>query len=181
MWREVDFPLCSDDFPRVTDFVRALSACYTNGRVVHRCFRMPVHPIFEWYASRDKFHEMGFFEKVWLCPSVESELPMKIDDLNFYSRGIFEPSSPFVMGGLLAWTLFCGGAYSLNPASAREAKQLSDSAAEELIGDAYDSTLLYKCDSAWSDFFHDVAWDSTWVLIVPKDRLIHVILATDTD
>lgn len=108
-------------------------------------------------------------------------IPQKLDDLNFYRSDLFEWSSPFVLGGFLAWSLFSGGAYERHAAGAVDAKRLGDGAAGEMVCDDYESTPVFMANVAWSDFFMDVAWDSTWVVIDAKRRLVHVILATDTD
>ncbi len=36
-------------------------------------------------------------------------------------------------------------------------------------------------NTAWCDFFFDVAWDRTVVAVLPKQRRVKVLLATDTD
>ena|SRR5947207_455957 len=181
MWDAVDFLPHSDTYPCLAEFASALAAVYTNGRVVRHSFQLPNHPVFDWYASRNRYHEMGFFERFWLRPSVKSAIPQQLRPLNFYGLTVFEWSSPFMLAGSLAWVLASGGPYERHRGGSTDAKRIADAAAEEVLLTDYDSPLLFISHVAWSDFFLDVAWDSAWVLVHQQRRLVHVILATDTD
>jgi hypothetical protein len=86
-----------------------------------------------------------------------------------------------MFAGSLAWVLAKGGAYKRHAQGSMDAKRLADDAADELIATDYDGSLLFSSNAPWSDFFFDVAWDYTWVLIHPSQKRIHVLLATDTD
>lgn len=59
--------------------------------------------------------------------------------------------------------------------------KLSESVAGELIQDRYSDVQVYVNPAAWSDYFYDVIWDSTWLLIDRSRRFIHILCATDTD
>jgi hypothetical protein len=39
--------------------------------------------VFDWSASRNQFHEMGFFGKIWSVPPAEAMMPEHPFDLNF--------------------------------------------------------------------------------------------------
>lgn len=181
MWERLDFAPLPTDYPRVERFAAALSSVYVNGRVVHRAFRLPVDPVFDWYSSRNRFYEMAFFERLWTAQSVQVAIPQQLRPVNFSSNDVFEWSSPLMLSGSLAWALAAGGAYQRHQAGTLDAKRLADAAAEELLVSDYDSALLFISHVAWSDFFFDVAWDSTWVLINTARQTVNVLLGTDTD
>jgi hypothetical protein len=181
MWDEIDFVPNYKKYPNVAEFIEKLAKVYTNGKVLHHSFRLPNHSVFNWYSSRNKFHEMGFFERFWLKPSIQTLIPQRLAPLNFYSKDVFEWSSPFLLGGSLAWTLSSGGAYERHQKGVNDAKRIGDAASDDLIASDYESPLLFVSHKAWSDFFFDVAWDHCWLLIHPPQNLIHTILATDTD
>lgn len=181
MWPEVDFLPHTGTYPHIDKYVSALAAVYDNGDVVHHVFRLPSHPVFDWYASRNQYYEMAFFERFWQSPSVQAAISQELRPLNFYSRKVFEWSSPFMLAGDLACTLASGGAYGKHAEGSADAKRIADAAADEMLNHDYDSTLLFNSHVAWSDFFRDVAWDNTWVLVHKQQGLAHVILATDTD
>ena len=181
MWDAVDFLPHLKAYPRVAELVSALATVYANGKVVHHSFQLPSHPVFDWYASRNRYHEMGFFERFWLSPSVQSAIPQQLRPLNFYALNVFEWSSPFMLAGSLAWALAAGGPYERHRGGSVDAKRIADAASEELLLTDYDSPLFFTSHIAWSDFFFDVAWDHAWILVHQQRRLVHAILATDTD
>ena len=59
--------------------------------------------------------------------------------------------------------------------------QTGEAAARALICDRFDDILVYETRRAWSPFFHDVAWDFSWVVVDKRERLLHLLCATDTD
>ena len=181
MWASAEFAPVSGPFPKVDAFVDQLRPLYSNGKVEHAAFRFPDHPVFEWFSKRNQYHEMGFFECFWRTLGPKSQFQQNVYDLNFYDHAIFSFQSPFQFGGALAWLLSGGGAYDQFQRGGVEAKRIGEEAAFEMLGGDYDSTLVYQSGIAWSDFFWDVAWDYSFVCIDQNQRLIHALLATDTD
>jgi hypothetical protein len=86
-----------------------------------------------------------------------------------------------MLGGTLAWMLSSGGAYHAFKRGGAEAKRIGDQAAQEMLGGSYDGAMVVESSRAWSEFFCDIAWDYTGMVIDSKRRIIHVLLATDTD
>jgi hypothetical protein len=164
------------------EYAAALKRVYTNGSVRIATFLVHEDETFDWYLSRNLLHEMGFFEKFWRVGTVTSFMPEALRDLNFYELDRpFRHSSPFLLGGSLAWALAQGGAYEKHGKGPVHAKQLGDRLAADWISDRYDETLLYESHRAWSEFFMDVAWDHSWIVVDKQKRLVHVLCATDTD
>jgi hypothetical protein len=158
-----------------------LRRVYTNGEVRFQTFRIHPHPIFDWYASRNQLHEMGFFGKIWSVPPIAAMMPEPPLDLNFYSHEVFAGSSPFLLGGVLATVLGLGGAYGRHDPGPPHAKKAGEAAGLALNCDRYDDVLVYESHVAWSPFFRDVAWDFSCVVVDKLQRLLHVLCATDTD
>lgn len=182
MWTNTDFSEVIEISPEIAEYVESLKRTYLNGNVVYKKFVLPNDKTLDWYASRNRFHDMGFFENFWIVDSVQKSLPYKLDkSLNFYSDKTFAWSSPFVLGGNMAWALSSGGAYERHSRGAVDAKKLADLAANEMIHDDYDNILVFESHLPWSSFFMDVAWDGTWVIIDKLKRFVHVLIATDTD
>lgn len=181
MWEIINISERNDVPQSLQRYIDALKEVYLNGDVVYKQFFIPEDSIFDWYASRNCFHKIGFFEKFWKTASVKKQLPYKIADLNFYDETIFKWSSPFMLGGSMAWALSSGGAYKRHATGSVDAKKIADNAASSLINDQYDEILVFESHSAWSDFYMDVAWDRCWVVIDKTKRLVHVLMATDTD
>ena len=181
MWATIDFPLICEPFPFIEKYALELRALYSNGEVRHQAFRIPEHSTFDWYLFRKIVHESGFFEKFWKCKTLREAFPDSLKDFNFYSQQTFEISSPFNLGGSLGWTLACGGAYDGFKREGALAKRLGEEAAFEMLGSNYDDSAVYVSFAPWSEFFHNVAWDYTWIVINRRLSAIHVLVATDTD
>lgn len=181
MWAAVDFVPVEMAMPSLEKFFDEFRPLYSNGRVKYSAFKIPDHPILNWYGSRNQFHECGFFEYFRLCQWPKSFFPDKLLELNLFDPNIFCFCSPFLLGGSLAWALSNGGAYHKFARGGVEAKRLGEDAALELLGGSYDEPMAYQCGIAWSKFFHNVAWDHTYVVIDKRHQLIHALLSTDTD
>ena len=179
MWRELVVTEDPGPRPALAAWAEALRAVYTNGLVRAGSFRVTPHPVFAWYASRQQYRELGFFGRIWSLPSVHERMPEPLLPLNFYSTDVFTESSPFLLGGSLAWALASGGAHARHARGPVDAKRLGDAAAAELVRDRYDEVRVFESGTAWSAFFRGVAWDHTWIVV--DDPLFHVLCATDAD
>lgn len=179
MWRELVVSEDRAPRPAFAAYAAALRTVYTNGEVRSGSFRIEPHPVFDWYASRNQLRELGFFARIWSLPPLRERMPEPLLDLNFYSLDVLGESSPFLLGGSLAWALSSGGAYSRHGRGPVDAKRLADAAAAELVRDRYDEVHVFESGEAWSKFFRDVAWDRTWIVV--DEHLVHVLCATDTD
>ncbi len=181
MWQALDFPLHSGSYPDTLNYVAALRSRYSNGEVLFHSFTIPSHPVFDRYLERNQLHECNFFERFWSAPTPAVHIPYQPASLNYFEKSLFESESPFLLGGGLSQLLFHGGAYSRSAGYGSEARRLGEAVAAELLAGDYEETIVARCQSAWSDFFMDVAWDFTAVVVSKPRRLIHTILATDTD
>lgn len=181
MWAAVGFDRIDSSFPAIGAFLKEMRPLYANGKVEHAAFTLPDHPVFDWFASRNQYHEMGFFEQFWKARGPKEVFPYALRDLNFFDQKYFSFGSPFQLGGGLAWMLSAGGPYHRFEGGGVEAKRLGEEAATEMLAGSYDDALGFQCDIAWSGFFLDVAWDHTFMVIDRKRRTIHALLATDTD
>jgi hypothetical protein len=181
MWTTVGFERIGMPFPAIERFVMEVRPLYANGKVEHAAFTLPEHPVFDWFASRSQYHEMGFFQQFWKAKGPKEVFPHALRDLNFFDQQIFSFASPFQLGGGLAWMLSAGGAYQRFERGGVEAKRLGEEAAAEMLDASYDGPLAFQSGIAWSEFFLDVAWDHTFLVIDRKRRIVHALLATDTD
>ncbi len=183
MWEEIDFPRVTEQpYPNVMAYVQALEQLYVNGSVEFSTFAMPVHPTFDWYCSRHAWHEMGFFQRFWSAPSVKQTFPFELKpDIDWSAADVFVGSEPATLGETLVSALTYGGAYQTHAGGERDAKAKGEAAADELMGASGDQVQVYTCQLPWCDFFWDVLWDWTWVVIDPVARRIHLLCSTDSD
>lgn len=181
MWRSLDFPSHTGSYPRTDEYVAALRERFSNGSVLFHSFSIPVDPVFDWYFERNRLHECNFFERFWRTPTPAAAIPHQPASLNYYEMSLFQWTTAFHLGADLSSLLFSGGAFSRSSGYGQEARRVGEAAAAELLAGDYEETLFFHCHSAWSDFFMDVAWDYTAVIVSKPLRLVHTILATDTD
>ncbi len=183
MWEAIDFPrLTNQPYPDVTTYVRALENIYANGSVEFLTFALPVHRTFDWYSSRNAFHEMGFFQRFWSVPSVRAIFPFELKStIDVLAPDVFVKVETSALGESLAATLIAGGAYGAYERGPLDAQAKGDAAAAELIGAHDEGVWVYASQLPWCDFFWDVIWDVTWVVIDLKMRRIHLLCATDSD
>lgn len=179
MWETLDVrPVTAVCNPR-KEYLEALAGVYLNGKVVHQAFRIGHDAVFQWYWSRNQLKEMFFFDKFMALGQVKRALGVEdiIDELNQK----FEWLSPLLMPGHMAWALDSGGAYERPKMSALQIRNMADAAVDGMIDGKYENSLFFLSNAPWASFFMDVAWDHTWVLTQIEERIVHIILATDTD
>jgi hypothetical protein len=181
MWREVDFPLLAEEAQELNPYLNSLRGTYGNGAVLHKTFSMPEHADLTEFVLLGALHPVYFFERFWRTKSVSAALPYELHDVNFLNTSLFQRVLPVQLPGSLASALVRGGAYGQNVPQARQAVALSSAAAEVLVAGDFDGAMVFISEAAWSEFFHDVAWDYTWLVVQPGRRRIEVLLATDTD
>lgn len=81
----------------------------------------------------------------------------------------------------LARLLCAGGAYVRFAGSDAKAKRIAADAARDLLQDRYEDFRVFHSDAAWTPWFFDVAWDSTWLLVDDANKEVTVFATTDTD
>ncbi len=160
-------------------YVEHLDTIYSNGFAKYGCFWLGESELLDWYCSRGQFKELRFFENIWAQEPVKSYFG--IDKIDGQSNTQFTASSPFVLGGSLAWVLDSGGAYGKPSWSGAESKRLGEAAAIELIASDYKNSVVFNSNYGWCNLFYHVAWDYTLVVLNKKERLLHLLIATDTD
>lgn len=180
-WRDADFPLNTRTYPSLEKFVEALRPRYANGAVLSASFRWPGEPTFDWYLSRNRAEELLFFHKFWHAPTPAAALRELRVPADYAGRPPFQWASSFSLAGELALALYNGGAYHRPAGTGADEMRLAGQVTLELFGGRYSEVLTFVNHGAWTPFFHDVAWDFTWLLLDKRERLVHVLCATDTD
>jgi|JI10StandDraft_1071094.scaffolds.fasta_scaffold332191_2 hypothetical protein len=179
MWGSLSVSIGSQAEGALAKFLATLSDVYDNGTVVHRCFEIGLHPVFQWFWSRDQLREMFFLDKFMALPLVRESLGLKSVDYDLNTK--FKWESPLLMPGHMAWALDEGGAYERPEMTALEIRDLANAAVDQMIDGRYENALFFRSGAAWDAFFKNAAWDCTWILTQIDERRVHVILATDTD
>ncbi|STQ90787.1 hypothetical protein [Iodobacter fluviatilis] len=154
-----------------------LKSTHVNGGCDIFCATFINHPVLHWFVSRNRLDEISFFEK-FLSSRVFGERQIKFE---FDNNLEWEWSSSYILDGDIARTLKSGGAYKAFSGSGKEAKALGQLLCTDIFGERYDDIQIFKTYKPWSDWFYDVAWDQTWMIVDKRNLLIWAILLTDTD
>lgn len=181
LWRSVEVSNVAEVVPAVEEYLAELRRVNTNGGAYCARFHVNGNEDFNWFATRNRWDEIGFFSRFLLHPAFASALPQvavegKADELAEFGWG-----SSLTLDGELARALVLGGAYEKFKGTPREAKALGARVAESLFGDRFLDVEVFRCWKPWSRWFFDVAWDSTMLLIDRRLQLVTVLVSTDTD
>ena len=93
----------------------------------------------------------------------------------------FRPLGSFEFEGALTETLLGGGAYIRGMDSEDDARRISRAFVDALLGNHRRSSTAFAFEGAWTPWFHDVAWDSSYLILDPLARAWWALFMTDTD
>ncbi|MBL8622474.1 MAG: hypothetical protein JNK64_14270 [Myxococcales bacterium] len=160
-------------------FVDALAAAYANGAVVYAEFEVDLDAaVFAMAADPARWADAQLLERLWHLPGVARGIP-RLGARRADVASYFELADLAEVGDFLEQAVRAGGAYSAPMVDTARSRTLGEAFARELM-DAPDALVLIA-RSAWCEFFHDVAWDVTVVVLAPSRRQVKLLLATDVD
>lgn len=177
--------------------LESLRRSHSNGGAHFSAFRVGESEIFDWFASRNRLAEYDIVSSLLGRSEVQMALPeLRIPPANseihaqhcsIVTVNGFEMESSFLFDGRLARTLYCGGAYGPDRLAetpnlgAKEAKQLALRLCDELFEQRFSEVDLFNNYSAWTPWFHGIAWDWTALLFDRRKRMFSILAITDTD
>ena len=178
-WKEIQCQYVGEASGKIADYIRALSQEYSNGGVLFQQFRITSRFHSTENSDEDLFLSLASI-KLFNLPIIREKFGNYQVNADFdFSKGFFEMPG-YDLPGHLARILQNGGAYSSPKKDMKSFYLALDAALEMTLGDLNRGRIL-ACESAWSDFFHDVAWDVTLVVYRPEDYYLGILLATDVD
>lgn len=86
-----------------------------------------------------------------------------------------------MLDGSIAAQILSGGAYETFKERPAIAKQLAVNLCQYMFQDRYEDIKVFESYHPWTDWFYDVAWDVTWMVLDSKEQKMWFICATDTD
>ncbi len=86
-----------------------------------------------------------------------------------------------MLDGSIAAQILWGGAYEAFQERPVAAKQLAINVCQYMFQDRYEDIKVFESDHPWTDWFYDVVWDATWMVLDSKEHKMWLICATDTD
>jgi len=182
MWGELQVTPVPFQHPALDELLERFRAIYVNGGAEFARFQLSENPVLQWFGSRNKLHEISFFERFLTAPAAASALPsLSIQNPLPSPLNLKEDTSAFTFDGEVAKVLVRGGSYMSFQGTASEAKAIGVRFCDALFGQRYDEIKMYISYDAWSPWFGNVAWDVTWFGVDKRNSQIWLLCATDTD
>lgn len=141
------------------------------------------------FEARDpsllNFAQAGGFSRLLAALLNQPVVKNALADVKFASAKVipppFRPLGSFEFEGALTEMLLGGGAYISGLTSEDDARRISRAFVDALLGDHRRSSAVFALEGAWTPWFHDVAWDCSYVILDPSARAWWTLFATDTD
>jgi hypothetical protein len=168
------------DSKALRELLAAFRETHANGGALFARFQVRPTPL-ERLSEGEPWDKPEFFEALLGSATVRKALPELERAPRSPDLPRFDPGSSYTLDGEWAQALVAGGAYRRFPGTPRAAKTLAEKACHDLFGDRFEDIRVYRSWAPWAAWFHDVAWDVTWVGIDRRDRIVWLLCLTDTD
>ncbi|HEU4339118.1 MAG TPA: hypothetical protein VFS19_03540 [Planctomycetota bacterium] len=181
-WKDVEYEAAAVSGARIERFLTQVRSSHANGGAILASFA-PKHPPDIHHAD---LQDIPFWERPFRIflgsPSVRRQLPeLHLEETDQLKLKL-QFMRVFEMEGSLVHVLVEGGAYSPWPAmSLPQAREVSQGFVEELFGDRYSKVMTAQILGAWSPWFHDVAWDHTFLMDDEEMKRMWILCITDSD
>ncbi len=181
-WKEVDYQLSDLNHPDVLRLVDVLETLYVNGDVILRSFE-PIDPDLYDKARVSDLQGTDYVIKTFLrSPKVMAtlgdDIQMTEDDVENFQ---YVWQSVFEFEGSLNHMLALGGAYKSGFHIEDYIREVSRNFVNAIVPDGFLNTTVYRCSSAWTNWFYDIAWDRTFIIKNPVEKKWILLCTTDTD
>ena len=90
-------------------------------------------------------------------------------------------TGPFAAEGVLNHLMIFGEAEVEYPGELNDARQLTAGFMDGLLEDRHLQAQVAVCDSAWSPWFYDIAWDFSMFILDKAAQRYFLLTLTDTD
>ena len=179
--RRIQFVPAPETPAALLNLAHALRSLLLNGGVIVKTFNVEADEVAAWFLSRNNFDTYGLLEQLLKSDAVTRTAPdLGTFDPRAASR-TFETTSALHLDGGLAGALVWGGAYRAPGGPHAGAKQLGLEVCHQMFGDAWEEVRVHQSTASWSPWFHDVAWDHSWVITNMRTQQMTLICLTDTD
>lgn len=184
-WTHLRWDARDLDEPALDRYLDALAATRTNGGyLIGRWQAVEYSDVTHWFASRNRLDEYELFRTLFASSAFRRRMPdLRVPgDLARVPGGLTEQwAGPLMLDGAWAGLIVTGGAYGRFDGTARAAKEIATAATDALIGGRFEDFRIDLSHEAWTPWFADVAWDTTYVLTDMRHAEVTVLCATDTD
>ena len=179
-WRDIEYIAYEYQDERLEAVIQCVEKTHVNGGVILRCLRPTNIAEFEKANSKNLQgvdHQLRSFLE---AKTVRLSLP----ELNI-PYPLFELPTPLNYGsyefeGGITQLLLQGGAYIRSSVTEDAARSLARAFIDAMIRDRRYASI-YRIFGAWTDWFHNVAWDLTYIVKDVGGKQWWIFCVTDTD
>lgn len=163
-----------------TTFLEALRRIYTNGGAELRIFELAPNATWLAHAAYDDLDRLGFPEAFLALPAVDTALPapQRVPETET-APGFFRLDEP--IEDFLTLKLVSGGAYVACDLLPDEAEDAALAFCHALFAGSSGNLTAYVSELGWHGWHHDIAWDTTLVVVDRTACRVWVLLLTDMD
>ena len=122
-----------------------------------------------------------YFQRLLTSPDIRQSLEELRIGEELEHDPQFAQTSSLILDGQVAERLVFGGAYREFIGTPKQAKDLAQQFTQCIFGDRYSDVKIYTSHDSWCDWFHDVAWDTTWLIFDQPMSKLWIVCVTDTD
>ncbi|HDR6315949.1 TPA: hypothetical protein QCU53_002710 [Bacillus thuringiensis] len=179
-WKEGTFEKIDTNDSSVEQLINTFQEQNVIGGAVISCFKVNDEQFFnEIPYERDRYEH--FFGEIFNSLDIIKDLEeLKIHTSEKY-KFQFQYRSAVMLDGSIAFQIIRGGAYKCFPDRMVMAKQIASDVCQYMFEERYEDIIVFESHAPWTDWFYDVAWDNTWMVLDSKERKMWLICATDTD
>ncbi|MGE6548268.1 hypothetical protein ACQKFK_04385 [Bacillus mycoides] len=179
-WKAGTFEKIETNDLSIEQLINTFKKQNLNGGAVISCFKVHNENFFKEIPYEIDRYE-HFFKKVFNSLDIINNLEeLKIHTSEKY-KFQFEYNSAVMLDGSIAFQIIRGGAYKGFSERPVMAKQLANNVCQYMFQDRYEDITVFENHSPWTEWFYDVAWDNTWMVLDSKEHKMWLICATDTD
>jgi len=162
------------------DYIQSLRKEYANGSAVLKTFQANHGSL---STPMDAFVPPPLLAYLLISnPSLQAGLDdLKLSEADLRTLIFAEPINLYHLFGNLLHALRSGGAYYQSQKTFLVDAQITADFLEQLLGEKKEYLAGCAHYGAWTPFFFDVAWDSTYVLMQQEMGRVHFLYMTDTD
>jgi hypothetical protein len=180
-WKSVEYEAIPNTDKRIVSVLNSFKKLYVNGGPLLRIFKPSNHLIFDDAAFSDIRGSNHFLQCFLETQTVRENvadlaIPFPLDAVPKHRQlcvAEFQTT--------LLQTLMAGGAYERPSFSVEIALQMVQEFIDALADSESQYLTIWQIEGAWTDWFYDVAWDYSFVLLQLKARKCVLFCITDTD
>jgi len=172
-WKEGTFEKIDTNNSSVEQLINTFKEQNLIGGAIISCFK--VHN--ENFLKKYHIRKMDMSTSLDIINNLEE---LKIHTSDKY-KFRFKEQLAVMLDGSIAAQILWGGAYEGFKERPVIAKQLAVNVCQYMFQNRYEDIKVFESYRPWTDWFYDVAWDVTWMVLDSREQKMWFICATDTD